>query len=80
MAGALARAGARVVVLARGESALAGTVSELTAAGCQAAWVSADLADRAAVARAAEAATKPFGEPDILVNAAPSISVPRSQT
>jgi NAD(P)-dependent dehydrogenase (short-subunit alcohol dehydrogenase family) len=70
MAGALARAGARVVVLARGESALAGTVSELTAAGCQAAWVSADLAGRAAVARAAEAATKPFGEPDVLVNAA----------
>jgi NAD(P)-dependent dehydrogenase (short-subunit alcohol dehydrogenase family) len=70
MAGALARAGACVVVLARGESALATTVAELTATGCQAAWVSADLADRAAVARAAEAATKPFGEPDILVNAA----------
>lgn len=70
MAGALARAGARVVVLARSESALAGTVDELTAEGCQAAWVSADLADRAAVRRAAEAATGPFGEPDILVNAA----------
>lgn len=70
MAGALARAGARVVVLARGESALAGTVAELTALGCQAAWVSADLADRAAVAPAAEAASRPFGEPGILVNAA----------
>jgi NAD(P)-dependent dehydrogenase (short-subunit alcohol dehydrogenase family) len=70
MAGALARAGASVVVLARGEEALAATVAALRGAGCRAAWVRADLADRAALARAAEAAAGPFGEPDILVNAA----------
>src|SRR5262245_31017818 len=70
MAGALARAGANVVLLARGEDTLAGAAGELGAAGCQTAWVSADLADQAATARAAEAATEPFGEPDILVNSA----------
>jgi NAD(P)-dependent dehydrogenase (short-subunit alcohol dehydrogenase family) len=70
VAGALARAGAQVVVLARSEGALAGTVAELRADGCQAAWVSADLGDRAAAQEAARAATEPFGEPDILVNAA----------
>ena len=40
MAGALARAGVSVVVLARGEAALADTVQEFRDAGCMAAWVS----------------------------------------
>src|SRR5262249_57297123 len=70
MAGALGRAGARVVLLARGEAALADTAAWLRADGGQAAWVSADLADRAGVERAAAAAAGPFGEPDIVVNAA----------
>jgi NAD(P)-dependent dehydrogenase (short-subunit alcohol dehydrogenase family) len=70
MAGALGRAGARVVVLARGEAALTDTAAWLRAGGCQAAWVRADLADRADVERGAAAATGPFGEPDIVVNAA----------
>jgi gluconate 5-dehydrogenase len=70
MAGALARAGARVVVLARDEQALAGTVEHLQAAGCQAAWVSADLASRESAERGAAAAAGHFGEPDIVVNAA----------
>jgi len=70
MAGALSRAGARVVVLARGEAALAGTAAWLRAAGGQAAWVRADLAGRDGVERGAAAATGPFGEPDIVVNAA----------
>jgi len=70
MAGALARAGARVVLLARGRDALAAAADGLTADGCQAAWVSADLADRAALREAVAAAARPFGEPDILVNAA----------
>ncbi|NEE09012.1 SDR family NAD(P)-dependent oxidoreductase, partial [Streptomyces sp. SID7499] len=39
--GALARAGARVVVVARREAELRATVDELTAEGCRAAWVSA---------------------------------------
>jgi NAD(P)-dependent dehydrogenase (short-subunit alcohol dehydrogenase family) len=70
IAGALAHAGARVVVVARDEKKLAETVSELRAAGRSAVAVSADLGDRAALERAAEAAAGEFGEPDILVNSA----------
>jgi NAD(P)-dependent dehydrogenase (short-subunit alcohol dehydrogenase family) len=70
MAGALARAGARVVIVARGTGRLTATCQALGEAGCTAAWVSADLAGRAEVHRAAEAAAEPFGEPDILVNCA----------
>jgi gluconate 5-dehydrogenase len=67
---ALGRAGAAVVVVARREPPLAETVAELTGHGCRAAYVRADLGDRAAVRRAAEEAVKPFGEPDILVTSA----------
>ncbi|MFC9974598.1 SDR family NAD(P)-dependent oxidoreductase [Spirillospora sp. NPDC127200] len=70
IAGALARAGASVVVVARRRAELADTVAELEAHGCRAASVSADLSDREAVRAAAEAAAEPFGEPDILVNSA----------
>ncbi|HEX8628445.1 MAG TPA: SDR family NAD(P)-dependent oxidoreductase, partial [Catenuloplanes sp.] len=64
---ALGGAGARVVVAARGEAALADTVAHLTAAGVTASWVGMDVGDRAALPAAAEAATRPYGEPDILV-------------
>ncbi|MDT7844968.1 SDR family NAD(P)-dependent oxidoreductase [Streptomyces justiciae] len=70
VAGALARAGASVVVVARKEAELAATVDELTADGCRAAWVSADLGTRDGVRAAAEEAVRAFGEPDILVNSA----------
>ncbi len=70
MATALARAGARVVLIARGEQALEETAQGLCAQGCEVAWVSADLADRADLARGADAAVGPFGEIDILVNCA----------
>ena len=50
---ALGRAGGRIVIVARNPVSLADTVAELTAAGCAAASVSADLGDRAEVARAA---------------------------
>ncbi|MER6348230.1 SDR family NAD(P)-dependent oxidoreductase [Streptomyces sp. NPDC001595] len=70
VAGALARAGARVVVVARREAELVSTVAELTADGCRAGWVSADLGTRDGVRRAAEEAVEVFGEPDILVNSA----------
>jgi gluconate 5-dehydrogenase len=68
--GALARAGASVVAVARGEAGLTETVEELTAEGCRAAWVSADLSTREGVRTAAERAVEAFGEPDILVNSA----------
>src|SRR3954464_9074842 len=70
IAGALARAGAGVVVVARKESELAATVAELAAEGCRAAWVSADLGTRDGVRAGAEQAAEAFGEPDILVNSA----------
>jgi NAD(P)-dependent dehydrogenase (short-subunit alcohol dehydrogenase family) len=70
MAGALARAGASVVALARGQAALEAVTRELLEAGCAAAWVSADLGDRAGLARAVSEVTAKFGDPDILVNCA----------
>ncbi|MFF8987098.1 SDR family NAD(P)-dependent oxidoreductase [Streptomyces globisporus] len=68
--GALARAGASVVVVARREAELRETVDELTAEGCRAAWVSADLSTAEGVRVGAEDAAAAFGEPDILVNCA----------
>ncbi|MGH3301484.1 MAG: SDR family NAD(P)-dependent oxidoreductase [Streptosporangiaceae bacterium] len=70
MALALGKAGARVVIVARGKAQLADAVAELVADGCTAASVSADLRHRAEVARAADEAQAPFGSPDILVNCA----------
>ncbi|MEU3300414.1 SDR family oxidoreductase [Streptomyces sp. NPDC006678] len=70
IAGALARAGASVVIVARKEAQLAATVGELTAEGCRAAWVSGDLSTRDGVRAAADEAAGVFGEPDILVNCA----------
>lgn len=70
IATALGRAGASVVIVARREAELAATVEQLTTAGCRATWVSADLSSRDGVRTAADAATRPFGEPDILVNSA----------
>jgi gluconate 5-dehydrogenase len=84
MASALARAGARVVLVARDPARLSAVGGRLRAEGCTAAWVSADLSDRGQVDRAASAAAAAFGEPDILVNCAgvnlrpplPSLSEP----
>lgn len=70
IASALARAGARVVVLARREAELAATVAELAGAGGTAAWVSADLGSRSGARAGAEEAAGIFGEPDILVSCA----------
>ena len=67
---ALGQAGAAVVIIARDPASLRDTVAELDGAGCTAAWVSADLGDRAAVGRAAAQAQAAFGPPDILVNCA----------
>jgi NAD(P)-dependent dehydrogenase (short-subunit alcohol dehydrogenase family) len=70
MAEALARAGARVVLVARDASRLDSAAGALCAAGGQAGWVSADLASRSALERAASEAAGVFGPPDILVNCA----------
>jgi gluconate 5-dehydrogenase len=70
IARALAGAGARLVLVARGADALAETAGQLRAGGAEAAWVSADLGDRASLADGAREAAAHFGEPDILVNCA----------
>jgi gluconate 5-dehydrogenase len=70
MARALAGAGARVVLIARDASRLESAAEGLRAGGDSAAWVSADLAVRASVDRAADEAAAAFGAPDILVNCA----------
>ncbi|MGM7678305.1 SDR family NAD(P)-dependent oxidoreductase [Microbacterium sp. A94] len=67
---ALGRAGASVVIVARGSERIAETVRELSDAGCRAAGVVGDLSTRDGILSAAEAAAEPFGEPDILVNSA----------
>jgi NAD(P)-dependent dehydrogenase (short-subunit alcohol dehydrogenase family) len=72
MATALARAGAQTVLVARDPGRLDEAVTAIKAAGDQAevSTVSADLADRGDLERAAEAAAARYGEPDILVNCA----------
>ena len=70
MALALAGARARVVLVARDASRLQGAAAGMRAAGGEVAWVSADLASRDEVSRAAEEAAAAFGAPDILVNCA----------
>ena len=67
---ALGRAGASVVIIARDPGNLRDAAGELSAAGCAAATVSADLGDRDALQRAADEALVAFGPPDILVNCA----------
>jgi len=70
MAGALGRAGAQVVLIARRPEPLAETVGELTDAGVEAGAVTVDLADRAALTAATDTIVARYGEPDVLVNAA----------
>jgi NAD(P)-dependent dehydrogenase (short-subunit alcohol dehydrogenase family) len=67
IAEAFAVAGAVVVLMARDEARLRETAAALPPGT---AWVTVDLADRDALAAAADLAAEPYGEPDILVNAA----------
>lgn len=66
-ADALMAAGARVVGVARRADELARWKEQ---AGKEAAFVSADLADRSGITRLAEQIAAPFGSPDIVVHAA----------
>lgn len=65
---ALAAAGARVVVTARTTDELAPVVAAIQQAGGQAHAVSADLADKASIARIIDATVQQFGPVEILVN------------
>lgn len=76
MAGALASAGARVVLVARREKELAEAAAEISALSSEsnmdggAAILTGDLASADGVAAIAAEAATPFGAPDILINAA----------
>jgi gluconate 5-dehydrogenase len=70
IAEALAAAGAAVVIVARGQAALADTIATIRSAGGQASSHACDLSERAQVLACAAAVAAPFGAPDILVNAA----------
>ena len=70
IAGAFAGQGAAVVCLARRADALAETVTAIEAAVGRAAAVTGDLGMLAAIPDVAAAVAKPFGDVDILVNAA----------
>jgi len=67
---ALAEAGAAVVLAARREAELAKAAAEVEAKGGRAATLAIDVTDRARLANAASEASRAFGPPDILVNAA----------
>ncbi|MDQ4213977.1 SDR family NAD(P)-dependent oxidoreductase [Microbacterium sp. ASV81] len=64
----LAHAGASVVIVARGQDRIDETIAALD--GCAVAGVIGDLGSRDGIRAAAEAAARPFGEPDIVVNSA----------
>ncbi len=66
IAHALGRAGARVILVARGEPALAATAREIGAAGGEATYHCVDLGDRSAIADLGDRVP----DVDILVNAA----------
>jgi NAD(P)-dependent dehydrogenase (short-subunit alcohol dehydrogenase family) len=70
MAGALGRAGARIVLVARRPGPLAETADELAADGVRVGTVVADLADRASLTAATTKIVSEYGYPDVLVNAA----------
>ena len=65
---AMAREGARVVVLARNPLGSAQTVRDITGAGGQAAAIDCDTSDAASVAAAAKHSAGIFGPCDVLVN------------
>lgn len=70
MGEALARAGAAVVLVARGAPQIADAVAVIEAEGGRAAGLARDLADPAAMEALVAEAADPYGPPDILVNAA----------
>jgi len=70
MAGALATAGASVVLAARRADRLESAVADIQGAGGNAAALSVDLMNRDEIRRVAAASAEPFGAPNIVVNAA----------
>src|SRR5262249_58177231 len=65
---AMAKAGGRVVLLARRKEALDQVAAEITSTGGQAWTYSVDLTDADAVAAVAKQITEELGTPDIIIN------------
>lgn len=70
IAEALAQAGARTVLVARGADRLESVAAGLREKGCDVATVMADLSTRAGIHAAADGVVTAAGEPDIVVNSA----------
>ena len=70
IAAALAEAGAKIIAVARRRERLDQLVAELVAERGEAFAMAADITDRGALPHWTAAAARPFGAPDILVNAA----------
>ena len=70
MAGALAEAGAKLVLVARNADRLTAAKAEIEAAGGAAETVPADLVDKSVIDDLYARCAAPFGAPTILVNAA----------
>lgn len=70
IAEALAQAGARTVLVARGADRLESVAAGLREKGCDIATVVADLSTRAGIHAAADGVVAAAGEPDIVVNSA----------
>ncbi|GGM23050.1 SDR family NAD(P)-dependent oxidoreductase [Promicromonospora citrea] len=70
IAEALAQAGARTVLVARGADRLESVAAGLREKGCDVATVVADLSTRAGIHAAADGVVAAAGEPDIVVNSA----------
>jgi uncharacterized protein len=65
---AMAKAGGRVLLLARRKEALDQVAAEITSTGGQAWTYSVDLANADAVAAVAKQITEELGTPDIIIN------------
>lgn len=63
----LAAEGAAVMIVARREGPLRGTVADMEASGGRAAWISADMAVEADIGRAVAETRRVFGDPDIVI-------------
>jgi len=63
----LAREGASVMLVARGEEKLRAVADEIAATGGTARFIASDMNSEAGVARAVEAATAAFGAPEIVI-------------
>jgi len=76
----LAREGARIAIVARGEPGLAAALARTRREGAEAITLSADVADREAIEAAVDAATERLGGLDLVVASAATLAYGRFRT